>query len=60
MNLTIYVVSLRYKYLNTTYTGSTRVVYTPDNTTTKVPIPPLTQPDISSTYYYVYNYTSFI
>ena len=29
VNLTIYVVSLRYKYLNTTYTGSARVVYTP-------------------------------
>ena len=60
VNLTIYVVSLRYKFGNTTYTGSARVIYTPDNKTTPAPVPPLLEQDISSTYYYVYNYGTFI
>jgi hypothetical protein len=60
VNLTIYVVALRYKFGNTTYTGSARVIYTPGNKTTPAPVPPLLEQDISSTYYYVYNYGTFI
>ena len=60
VNLTIYVVSLSYKFGNTTYTASTRVICTPDKKTTPTPIPPLLEQDISSTYYYVYNYGTFI
>ncbi|MFM7987992.1 MAG: phage minor capsid protein, partial [Candidatus Fonsibacter sp.] len=36
------------------------VIYTPEDDTAPEPAPPLVQQDISSKYYYVYNYSHFI
>ncbi|MFM7985367.1 MAG: hypothetical protein ACKPKO_39245, partial [Candidatus Fonsibacter sp.] len=36
------------------------VIYVPEDNTAPEPAPPLIQQDISSKYYYVYNYSHFI
>ena len=55
-NLTIYKVTLNYDGTSVTR----NVIYTPEDNTAPVPAPPLIQQDISSKYYYVYNYSKFI
>ena len=55
-NLTIYTVTLNYDGTSVTR----NVIYTPEDNTAPVPAPPLIQQDISSKYYYVYNYSHFV
>ncbi|MFM7985883.1 MAG: phage minor capsid protein, partial [Candidatus Fonsibacter sp.] len=55
-NLTIYTVTLGYIGASVTQ----KVLYTPEDNTAPLPAPPLIQQDISSKYYYVYNYSHFI
>ena len=55
-NLTIYKVTLNYDGTSVTR----NVIYFPEDNTAPVPAPPLIQQDISSKYYYVYNYSHFI
>ena len=55
-NLTIYKVTLNYDGTSVTR----NVIYTPEDNTAPVPAPPLIQQDISSKYYYVYNYSHFV
>ena len=55
-NLTIYTVTLTYGLTSVTR----NVIYTPEDNTAPVPAPPLIQQDISSKYYYVYNYSHFV
>ena len=55
-NLTIYKVTLTYGLTSVTR----NVIYTPEDNTAPVPAPPLIQQDISSKYYYVYNYSHFV
>ena len=55
-DLTIYTVTLTYGLTSVTR----HVIYTPEDNTAPVPAPPLIQQDISSKYYYVYNYSHFI
>ncbi len=55
-NLTIYTVTL--VYLGAAVTRN--VIYVPEDNTAPEPAPPLVQQDISSKYYYVYNYSHFI
>ncbi|MFM7983590.1 MAG: phage minor capsid protein, partial [Candidatus Fonsibacter sp.] len=55
-NLTIYTVTLAYLEASVTR----NVIYVPENNTDPLPAPPLIQQDISSKYYYVYNYSYFI
>jgi hypothetical protein len=55
-NLTIYTVTLT--YLATSVTRN--VIYWPEDATAPLPMPPMTAQDISSTYYYVYNYSHFV
>ena len=55
-NLTIYKVTLDYDGTSVTR----NVIYFPEDNTAPVPAPPLIQQDISSKYYYVYNYSHFV
>ena len=55
-NLTIYTVTIIYQATSVTR----NVIYTPEDNTGPIPAPPLIQQDISSKYYYVYNYSHFI
>ena len=55
-NLTIYKVTLIYGVTSVTR----NVIYFPEDYTAPVPAPPLIQQDISSKYYYVYNYSHFV
>ena len=55
-NLTIYTVTLT--YLGTAVTRN--IIYWPEDATAPLPMPPMTAQDISSTYYYVYNYSHFV
>ena len=55
-HLTIYKVTLTYRATIVTR----NVVYWPEDNTAPVPAPPLTTQDISSTYYYVFNYSNFV
>jgi hypothetical protein len=55
-NLTIYKVTLIYGITSVTR----NVIYFPEDYTAPVPAPPLIQQDISSKYYYVYNYSYFV
>jgi hypothetical protein len=55
-NLTIYKVTLVYGVTSVTRS----VIYFPEDNTAPVPAPPLIQQDISSNYYYVYNYSHFV
>ena len=55
-NLTIYNVTLDYNGTSVTR----NVIYVPEDNTAPLPAPPLIQQDISSKYYYVYNYRHFI
>jgi hypothetical protein len=55
-NLTIYKVTLTFQ--GTIVTRN--VVYWPEDNTAPVPASPLTTQDISSTYYYVFNYSHFV
>ena len=55
-NLTIYKVTLVYGLTSVTR----NVIYFPEDNTAPVPALPLIQPDISSKYYYVYNYSHFV
>jgi hypothetical protein len=51
---------LKYQKDNHLYSASAYVIYSPEDKTAPSPIPPLKQQDITSTYYYVYNYQHFI
>ena len=55
-NLTIYTVTLTYQGARATR----NIVYWPEDRTAPLPLPPMTAQDISSTYYYVFNYSNFI
>ena len=57
---TSYKVSLRCVVSGTEYIATTPIYYTPEDATTAIPAPPMIKQDMSSTYYYVYNYTNFI
>ena len=59
-NITIYSVSLAYNYKNISYVSSAPIVYEPEDKTAKLPIPPTISQDMSSKYYYIYNYKHFI
>ncbi|MFM7983998.1 MAG: phage minor capsid protein [Candidatus Fonsibacter sp.] len=56
LNLTIYTATLIYQDTSVTR----NVMYTPEDNTAPLPAPPLIQQDISSKYYYVYNYSHAI
>ena len=59
-NLTIYKVTLQYLISGTLRTVTQNVVYTPEDLTAPTPAPPISKQDLSSTYYYIYNYGNFI
>ena len=60
INETIYKVSLRCSVSGTTYIATTPIYYYPEDATAAIPDPPMIKQDISSTYYYVHNYSHFI
>ena len=60
MNKTIYNVSLKYEYQGQTHTTTVPITYYPTDETAPLPQPPIVKQDLSSNYYYVYNYNRFI
>ena len=64
VNKTIYTVTIQDAITNngvTTYfTASVDVMYEPEDSTAPVPASPMSGQDLSSNYYYVYNYQHFI
>lgn len=65
-NTTPYVITQTYRTSNVTYTGSAQVIYVPNDLTTTAPVwnpsnpQALTLSDVTSDYYYLYNYEVFI
>lgn len=59
-NLTNYKVSMSYTVGANVITASQDVIFVPENLNEPVPIPPTTQVDFSSTYYYINNMNSFV
>ena len=59
-HMTIYSVSLAYKYITTDYIQSAPVIYTPEDKTSPLPPPPTVKQCFSSKYYYNYNYKHFV
>jgi len=60
VNKTVYKITLKYEKDAQLYYGIADVMYSPEDRTAPIPIPPLTQQGLTSTYYYVYNYQHFI
>ena len=60
VNKTIYNVSLKYAYQGQTHTTTAPITYYPTDETAPLPQPPIVKQDLSSNYYYVYNYNRFI
>ena len=64
VNRTIYTVTIQNAITNngvTTYfTASVDVMYEPEDLTAPIPASPMSGQDLSSNYYYVYNYQHFI
>ena len=52
--------SLTINNITTYFTGSVDVVYEPEDLTAPIPASPMSGQDLSSNYYYVYNYQHFI
>ena len=63
-NRRVYTVTIREAVTNngvtTYYTGSADVMYEPEDLTAPIPVSPMSGQDLSSNYYYVYNYQHFI
>ena len=55
-NLNMCTVTLTYQGARATR----NIVYSPEDRTAPLPMPPMTAQDISSTYYYVFNYSHFV
>ena len=60
VNKTIYNVSLQYEYQGQTHTTTVPITYYPTDETAPLPQPPIVKQDLSSKYYYVYNYNNFV
>ena len=60
INETIYKVSLRCVVSGVAYIATTPIIYSPEDATAAIPAPPMIKQDMSSTYYYVHNYSHFI
>ena len=59
VNKTIYNESLKYEYQGQTHTTTVQITYYPTDETAPLPQPPTVKQDLSSNYYYVYNYNRF-
>ena len=59
-NKTIYRVSLKYAYRGQTFIKTVPIQYYPEDSTAPLPEPPINKQDLTSNYYYVYNYNHFI
>ena len=59
-NKTIYRVSLKYAYKGKTFIKTVPIQYYPEDSTAPLPEPPINKQDLTSNYYYVYNYNHFI
>ena len=60
VNKTVYRITLKDTILSNTYYGTANVMYSPEDKTAPTPVQPLVQQDITSTYYYVYNFQHFV
>ena len=64
VNKTIYTVTIQdsvtYNGVTTYFTASVDVTYEPEDLTAPIPASPMSGQDLSSNYYYVYNYQHFI
>ena len=59
-NKTVYRITLKDNIYGRIYYGAADVIYIPEDQTAPTPLPPLVEQDVTSSYYYVYNFQHFV